>query len=737
MQCPEAVVQVYAAMHQSRFAPDSFASSVWRIACTVTLAWVVLAPGASAQTAGTGEDFPEFGDLMDKAGKRSRGRIERRLEALESENRLEKDSESVGGVREDGLLPPISGGSRAPQFNPVSQPRTEPPFDDITDRLPRFDPNALPAEQDGEFAPDLVPDLDPQFEWTEHFVSAADVRFPKVPDSDFRTSELFEHGEAFLTIAEESAYLDMLDAIASQRRALVARAANDLKNSAASRAEWEKAFYEYERARRLAWDNGHLRPTPGEDKIGGLPNPFGTEGKPSNGTEEGYSLLNDVNRFPEHFVGRPVVLQGLFRPGEIIRIGRDQPDSGGFGAEPLHAGKRPEVPVLQGTLSTFSGDRQIALVHTGGLLTPQKGLLTIQNGPTRDEVIPVLVKGWVVKKWDSGPLVYCEAVRQISPIPHFELIRQYTVDGRRIHGSEEWLYYETLRQLELTSSKLQKATAASVLQQRIGQLMLEIEEQTQRDLKRSRELQQAGKLAESELRQRESALKLRLKHRVARYRQFREEPTKFQTYVDMFQYPDVYHGHLVTLHGHVRHAVSYPGDPTLFDGRQLHELWLFTDDSQHNPAVIVTPNLPADFPLDAEVVDHVSVTGCFFKRYVYGSQDTDRIAPLVLAGSLEWTPTAAHVQELVAEGHLSARSPRAVKAAAMSQGLSRTAAMVIGFFIILTIMILWGRAQREESDRVRLRRRVNEIPEFENQSTPGYSLPSIDTAVSGTSGDAV
>ena len=51
---------------------------------------------------------------------------------------------------------------------------------------------------------------------------------------------------------------------------------------------------------------------------------------------------------------------------------------------------------------------------------------------------------------------------------------------------------------------------------------------------------------------------------------------------------------------------------------------------------------------------------------------------------------------------------------------------MIGFFILLVLMILWGRAQREERDRVQLRKRVNEIPEFETSLVPGYSLQLTD-----------
>ena len=148
---------------------------------------------------------------------------------------------------------------------------------------------------------------------------------------------------------------------------------------------------------------------------------------------------------------------------------------------------------------------------------------------------------------------------------------------------------------------------------------------------------------------------------------------------------------------------------------------------QHNPAVIVTANLPPDFPLEAEILDRVQVTGCFFKRYVYGSQDTVRIAPLILAGTVSWEPTVDQVQALVDAGHLSEDSPRAIRAAAYAgSGIGDSALVFVSIFIVLTLMVLWGRNQREERDRIRLRKRVSVAPEFENPQPAGYSGPLAD-----------
>lgn len=695
--------------------------------------WVLLLlsccclPQAAAQQAN--DDFPPFDALMNR-GKKDPG-------ADSSADRSPRPSKPAAPTSNpSGFLPDrastarqvppgdnASGGLSTNSLRPISQSRSLP-----AEPYPAGDPRrsraSQPAERNSPAAVSIPESAaSPKFNWSEQIISVADLRFPVPPNSNHPSSKAFEHGQPFLTLAEESAYLDLLDAIATQKRQLLQSTAAELENAAKGTSVWEKAFYQYENARRMAWRNGHLRSSVTADRIGGLPNPFAASVPAKPTADDSFRLLEDIARFPDDYVGRPIVLYGRFSATSMVRIGRDQQVSN-TATEPFEdRNRRPDVAVLRGSFKTLNGGEQIATVDTRGLLTPQKGVIPVSQWPAEAASVPVLVKGWVVKKWDQQPLIYCETLREISPIPHLELIQQNTIDKRPLRDEETWLYYETIRQLELNSSRLQREIAANVLQQRILDLMQQVDRKTKADIKAAEARFTAGKLSESQFRQLKSSLLRRLDYRVAHYRKLRKEPSDFQTYVDMFQYPEVYHGHLVTLQGHVRHMVSYPGDDTLFDGRMLHELWLFTDDSQHNPAVIVTPNLPADFPTTAEVIDRVSVTGCFFKRYVYGSQDTDRIAPLLLAKSIEWRPTANQVQALVADGHLSARSARAVRAAALTgTGLSRTAWLMIGFLVVLTLMILWGRSQREERDRIRLRKRVNELPEFENPQPPGYAV---------------
>ncbi|MEO2017288.1 MAG: hypothetical protein ABGZ53_23265 [Fuerstiella sp.] len=575
------------------------------------------------------------------------------------------------------------------------------------------------------------PPVIPGFDWTQHSTSVADLKFTSAVQ--------FQHGDDFLTTAEEFAYLDLIDAIADQRRLLLRRTSDNSieaggRVSRAGVAAWEQAFYEYSKARRQAWENGNLRtrelPT---IMPGGLPDPFRSQdtgsGRLSADSNAPFDMLDDIARFPKEYVGRPIVLYGRFTAESIVRIAPDQMSSIAIDRDFPESAGRQEVRLLRGSLTSFVGLQPMALVDTGGLLTPHRGRLAYDEWPSAESPIPVMVKGWVVKQMGGRPLVYCETIRQLSAIPHYELVRQNTVDKQRLRDEETWLYYETLRQLELTSTKLQREIADGIQLQRIGDLMQEVNSKTDKELVRLGQRLKSGGLDDATYRRQKVALQRQLNYRIGRYRQYREDPQSFQTYVDMFQFPEVWHGHLVTLQGHVRHMVSYPGDERFSNGRrrQLHELWLFTDDSQHNPAVIVTANLPPDFPLEAEIVDRVQVTGCFFKRYVYGSQDTDRIAPLILAGTVSWEPTVDQVQALVAAGHLSEDSPRAVRAEEYAgSGFGNSALVILSIFVVLTLMILWGRNQREERDRIRLRKRVSIAPEFENPQPAGYSVPLAD-----------
>ncbi len=119
----------------------------------------------------------------------------------------------------------------------------------------------------------------------------------------------------------------------------------------------------------------------------------------------------------------------------------------------------------------------------------------------------------------------------------------------------------------------------------------------------------------------------------------RENPKlEFPTFVDMFQNPERYLGQPVTLRGHVRRIVKYSLDKKHPGAETQYEAWIYTQNSQTNPAVIVFTSLPRGMPMGDNILERVAVTGYFFKLYGYEARDTTRLAPLILASRLEWFP---------------------------------------------------------------------------------------------------
>lgn len=147
------------------------------------------------------------------------------------------------------------------------------------------------------------------------------------------------------------------------------------------------------------------------------------------------------------------------------------------------------------------------------------------------------------------------------------------------------------------------------------------------------ELKSAAKEFQSE---RLSAIRRDPEYRVY----FRKPNAEFPAFADLYRNPEVYHGQLVTFRGHLRRLISSPAGENPHGFRQLHEAWLYVDGAQQNPVVVVCSELPPNIPTGTDIlVDFVSATGYFFKRYGYEDRSgQSRFAPLILARRLEWTP---------------------------------------------------------------------------------------------------
>lgn len=121
---------------------------------------------------------------------------------------------------------------------------------------------------------------------------------------------------------------------------------------------------------------------------------------------------------------------------------------------------------------------------------------------------------------------------------------------------------------------------------------------------------------------------------------YRNKPKlSFATYYDLFKHYKEYEGKPVTLKGVVREHKQYPAGKNDYGITTLHELWVFNEDAQHNPAVFICTTVPDDFPIGKEITEMVEVTGFFFKMYGYQAEDNTRRIPLLLGRTFQWSPT--------------------------------------------------------------------------------------------------
>jgi hypothetical protein len=114
-------------------------------------------------------------------------------------------------------------------------------------------------------------------------------------------------------------------------------------------------------------------------------------------------------------------------------------------------------------------------------------------------------------------------------------------------------------------------------------------------------------------------------------------------FVDLFKQmgddPSTYRGQSVTLGGTLRKFREITVDPLNDYGIEtLYEGWIFAEDSQSNPTVVVFTENAAQLPEGDDLNIPVKVTGYVFKMYGYQSRDPDhplRVAPMLLAKTMQ------------------------------------------------------------------------------------------------------
>lgn len=117
-----------------------------------------------------------------------------------------------------------------------------------------------------------------------------------------------------------------------------------------------------------------------------------------------------------------------------------------------------------------------------------------------------------------------------------------------------------------------------------------------------------------------------------------EQAASAVSFVQLYNQPREYRGELVTITGLVHRSTWLPAAANLgVDG--YYELWV-QPDGESDPLVVYSLDLPAGFPQGAEVLEHVALSGFFFKRWIYMAQRDVMSAPVVLAKTVAWEPPA-------------------------------------------------------------------------------------------------
>ena len=210
-------------------------------------------------------------------------------------------------------------------------------------------------------------------------------------------------------------------------------------------------------------------------------------------------------------------------------------------------------------------------------------------------------------------------------------------------------------------------------------------------------------------RQEELAADFREQRRLANPRYAKRKPSEFQPFVDLFQNPDEYRGRPISLHGVLRKLTKFdPGKNTL-GIEEAYEGWLYTDDAQSNPTVVVFTSKPQKLLVGGDLTEEIRVTGYFLKMYGYEAQDVTRKAPLLLAGEVEWRP-----------------SPEKY----VAKSLSLETYLLAGLVVLLVAYAMWHTNRREMTGRARPDSEVDfsKFPPIEYSSTTGPPQPETDDA---------
>jgi len=111
------------------------------------------------------------------------------------------------------------------------------------------------------------------------------------------------------------------------------------------------------------------------------------------------------------------------------------------------------------------------------------------------------------------------------------------------------------------------------------------------------------------------------------------------TFVQLYEQPEVYRGHLVTVRGEVKRAQWIAYGENAIGLKGIYRFVLRTKGGPNRPLVLFARNKPEGFPLGEYVSDEqIEVTGFFYKVWNYPSEIGPLLAPVMLARDFTWYP---------------------------------------------------------------------------------------------------
>ncbi|RLS81006.1 MAG: hypothetical protein DWI02_04540 [Planctomycetota bacterium] len=139
-------------------------------------------------------------------------------------------------------------------------------------------------------------------------------------------------------------------------------------------------------------------------------------------------------------------------------------------------------------------------------------------------------------------------------------------------------------------------------------------------------------------RQEQFAAEIRTERRTLNPSYKRRRPDEFPQFADLFTHPEFYRGRPVTLRGVMRKLTKFELGKNKLGLDEAYEGWVYTSDSQGNPAVVIFTSKDDQLPVNGDIQEEVEFTGYYFKMYGYDAQDVTRKAPMLLAGEVKWIP---------------------------------------------------------------------------------------------------